>query len=455
MLGDMIDGDAGEECGVIGVWAPGVHAAFLIGDGLIALQHRGQESAGLTVGDRESISTYREMGLVADMLRGNVAQRLVGHVGIGHVRYSTTGESTIDNAQPLHVRTPGRAEFALAHNGNLTDLPVPVAAGAAAGPARTSRSDTRQLAMLLGRENGSLADAMATVLPHARGAYSLVGISDGMLYAARDPHGFRPLCLGFLPDGGWAVASETAALQAIGASVLREVEPGEIIEAGEHGIRSRRFDATRHSLCVFEHVYFARPDSVIGGRSVYEVRRALGMALARHAPAEADVVIPVPDTGRIAALGYAEQSGIRYGEGLFRNSYVNRSFIAPAAGQRQQTVRMKLSPIEPVVAGRRLVVVDDSIVRATSIKQVVAMLRKAGAAEVHIRVASPPIRWPCFYGVDIRGAGELIADRLGVEEIGRLVDADTLEYLPAEDLVTSARGNTDVCTACFTGAYPD
>jgi amidophosphoribosyltransferase len=454
----MIDGDAGEECGVIGVWAPGVHAAFLLADGLIALQHRGQESAGITVGDREGISTYREMGLATDMLRGNVAQRLVGHVGIGHVRYSTSSESTIENAQPLHVKAPGRPEFALAHNGNLTEVPVPVGVGVptgAAAPARTSRSDTRQLATLLSRETGSLAEAMATVLPRARGAYSLVGISDGMLYAARDPHGFRPLSLGFLPDGGWAVASETAALRAIGASVLREVEPGEIVEAGEHGIRSRRFDVARHALCVFEHVYFARPDSVIGGRSVYQVRRALGMALARHAPADADVVIPVPDTGRIAALGYAEQSEIRYAEGLFRNSYVNRSFINPTAGQRQQTVRMKLSPIEPVVAGRRLVVVDDSIVRATSITQVVAMLRNAGAAEVHVRVASPPIRWPCFYGVDIRSSGELIADRFGVDEIARLVDADSLAYLPTDELIGNARGTTDVCTACFTGDYPD
>jgi amidophosphoribosyltransferase len=450
----MIDGDAGEECGVIGVWAPGVHAAFLLADGLIALQHRGQESAGMTVGDRESISTFREMGLVTDLLRGNVAQRLVGHAGIGHVRYSTSGESTIDNAQPLHVKSPG-VEFALAHNGNLTEVPVPVGVGAAGASARKSTSDTRRLAALLSQENGSLADAMATVLPRTRGAYSLVGISDGMLYAARDPHGFRPLSLGFLPDGGWAVASETAALRAIGASVLREVEPGEIIEAGEHGIRSRRFDVARAALCVFEHVYFARPDSVIGGRSVYGVRRALGRALARHAPAEADVVIPVPDTGRIAALGYAELSGIRYAEGLFRNSYVNRSFIKPAAGQRQQTVRMKLSPIEPVVAGRRLVVVDDSIVRATSISQVVAMLRAAGATEVHVRVASPPIRWPCFYGVDIRSSGELIADRFAVDEIARLVDADSLAYLPTEDLIDNARGTTDVCTACFTGNYPD
>jgi amidophosphoribosyltransferase len=451
----MVDGDAGEECGVIGVWAPGVHAASLLADGLIALQHRGQESAGVTVGDSEGISTHRGMGLVADVLRAEVVERLVGHVGIGHVRYSTSGDSSLDNAQPLQTRNSTGAEFALAHNGNLTELPVPVEVGVHNGQSKVARSDTRALAALLSRESGTMSEAMAAVLPRAKGAYCLVGISAGTLYAARDPHGFRPLSLGRLPDGGWAVASETAALHSIGAVVLRDIEPGEIIEAGEHGITSRRFDTPRSSLCVFEHVYFARPDSVIGGKSVYEVRRACGISLAQHAPADADLVIPVPDTGRIAALGYAQESGIPYGEGLFRNSYLNRSFIKPTTGQRQRTVRMKLSPIEPVVSGKRLVVVDDSIVRATSIKQVIAMLRRAGAAEVHVRVASPPVRWPCFFGVDIGTTTELIANRFSVDEITRLVDADTLAYLPAEVLLeTASTPSAGICAACFTGEYP-
>ncbi|MFL6125209.1 amidophosphoribosyltransferase [Actinophytocola sp.] len=448
----MIDGDAGEECGVVGIWTPGVDVAELLTDGLFALQHRGQESAGISVGDKNGIVTRLGMGLVAEVLRAEVTSGLRGHVGIGHVRYSTSAGSSLDNAQPFHERDSWRPDFALAHNGNLTELPVPARVGAAGDGG--ARSDTRRLASLLGPEPGTLGDAMAAVLPRTRGAFSLVGVSSGALLAARDPHGFRPLSLGRLPDGGWAVASETAALDGLGATGQRDVEPGELVEIDEHGVHTRQFAAAKPALCVFEHVYFARPDSVIGGRSVFSVRDALGAALARHEPADADVVIPVPDTARVAALGYARESGIPYGEGLFRSTYANRSFIQPSPGERRRAVRLKLRPIAPAVAGRRVVVVDDSIVRATSMRHVVALLREAGAAEVHVRVASPPVRWPCFFGVDIGSARELVAVRLEPAEIAELVGADSLGYLPAAAMVAAASGSTGFCTACFTGDYP-
>ncbi|MGW3960851.1 amidophosphoribosyltransferase [Amycolatopsis sp. NPDC005003] len=453
----MIDGDAGEECGVVGIWAPGAQVADLLTDALFTLQHRGQESAGLSVGDETGIATHRGMGLVTEALPAAATRHLSGHVGIGHVRYSTSSDSSLDNAQPFADRTAGGVDFALAHNGNLTVLPVPVEVGAVGGPAvdrAHAQSDTARLAALLKDEPGSLSDAMARILPRTRGAYCFVGVSAGGLFAARDPRGFRPLSIGRLAGGGWAVASETVALENLGATALRDVAPGEIVEVGAHGVHSRRFGAAEQALCVFEHVYIARPDSTIGGRSVFDVRRALGVALARCAPAEADLVIPVPDTARIAALGYAAGSGIPYGEGLFRSSYASRSFIQPSPGRRRQVVRAKLSPIAAAVAGRRVVVVDDSVVRANSIKHVVAILRTAGAAEVHVRVASPPVRWPCFFGVDIGTSDELVADRRSAEQIADLVNADSLGYLPAEELLEQARGTTGFCAACFTGEYP-
>ncbi|GAA3681563.1 amidophosphoribosyltransferase [Nonomuraea antimicrobica] len=437
----MINGDAGEECGVIGVLAPGWPAAPLLTDGLFTLQHRGQESAGVAVSRGRDIETRLGMGLVADAL-GPRVHGLTGSLGIGHVRYSTSGASSLANAQPIREQGPGRPPFAIAHNGNLTGMPG------------SAGSDSRRLAGLLAGAPGSLGDVMAEVLPGVRGAYSLVAMADGTLYAARDPHGFRPLSVGVLDGGGWVVASETAALDALGAEFLRDVEPGEIAEFDARGTRSQRFGGGRSALCAFEHVYFARADSVLDKRSVYEVRRDLGAALAREAPADADLVIPVPDTARVAALGYSEESGLRYAEGLVRNIYVSRTFIQPSQQDRQGGVRLKLRPVEQVVAGHRVVVVDDSIVRATSAIQVVALLRAAGATEVHVRVASPAVRWLCFFGVDIKGGDELAARGRTSEEMGRLVGADSLAYLSAEALVAGARGSMDLCTACFTGDYP-
>lgn len=438
----MINGEAGEECGVIGVLAPGRPAVPMLLDGLFTLQHRGQESAGLAVWDGgDDIATRLGMGLVGDAIGGQV-DGLSGSLGIGHVRYSTSGASSLANAQPIRGRRRGRTPFAIAHNGNLTWVPGP------------GGSDTRRLATLLGGVHRPLGATMADTLPLVSGAYSLVAMADGTLYAARDSYGFRPLSMGVLEGGGWVVASETAALDALGAEFVRDVEPGEIVEFDVRGTRSYRFGGGRSALCVFEHVYFARPDSVIDKRSVYEVRRDCGAALAREAPVEADLVMPVPDTARIAALGYAEESGIRYAEGLVRNIYVSRTFIQPSQAQRQGGVRLKLRPVEHVVAGRSVVVVDDSIVRATSAKQVVALLRSAGATRVHVRVASPAVRWPCFFGVDIRVGDDLAARHRTAEEMGRLVGADSLAYLSADALVSAARGSMDLCSACFTGDYP-
>ncbi|MGP4105066.1 amidophosphoribosyltransferase [Nonomuraea sp. KM90] len=440
----MLWGDAGEECGVVGIWTHGEPVAEWLRDGLFALQHRGQESAGLALSCGADIAHHTGMGLVSEVLTHEALQGMKGHLGIGHVRYSTSGDSSPENAQPVIGQTGSGEPFALAHNGNLTRLP---------SPARTS--DTHLLAAQVAAEPGTLADALADVLPRTNGAFSLVGISADVLYAARDPHGFRPLSIGRLPGNGWAVASETAALDSIGAVFHHEVEPGEIAEMGAHGLRVRSFASGVKALCVFEHVYFSRADSVIDGRSVYEVRNAMGRALARQAPARADLVIPVPDTARVAALGYAEESGIPYAEGFVRNAYATRTFIQPSRQGRQLGVRRKLSPIVSAVRGRRLVVVDDSIVRATSMKQVVSLLKEAGAAEVHVRVASPPVRWPCFFGVDIRTTGELVAGRYGVAQIQRILGADSLGYLSIGGLVESTRQGGDLCTACFTGAYPD
>ncbi len=439
----MIFGEIGEECGVIGVHAPGRAVSELLEEGLVALQHRGQDSAGLAVERGDEIASHRGLGLVAEVF--TPAAYLPGHLGIGHVRYSTSGGVAPENSQPVCATLADGTRFALAHNGNLTNLD---------GPGHPSATDTYRLAAYLGGFRGPLGDALATALHAVDGAYSLVAMAAGTLYAARDPHGFRPLCVGRLGMDGWVVASETAALDSVGAVRIRDIEPGEIVELGAGGLRSRRFSAAEHTLCAFEYVYFARQDSLVDGDAVYEVRRRLGAALAEEAPADADLVIPVPDTARPAALGYAEASGIRFGEGLARNQYVSRTFIRATADARVQGVRRKLNPIVATVSGRRLVVVDDSIVRATSITQVVTMLRQAGAAEIHIRVASPPVHWPCYFGVDIRSREELIANRFDAAELAAVVGADSLAYLSTSALASCAPATAGLCTGCFTGEYP-
>ena len=453
----MLDADHPREaCGVFAVWAPGEQVANLVFFGLYALQHRGQESAGMAVSDGHGLLVYKEMGLVSQVFDEPTLATLQGHLAIGHTRYSTTGGSCWENAQPTFKTDPDGRGIALAHNGNLTNTAELAAELDPLDPpdglVRAS-SDTDVIAELLAREPGaSLEAAMPRVLPRLRGAYSLVAMDERTVYGARDPHGIRPLVIGRLPTG-WVLASETAGLDIVGATPVREVDPGEVVAADERGLRSTRFAAATPHLCVFEHVYLARADSELGGRSVHQVRRRLGAMLAREAPADADLVIPVPDTAMSAAGGYAEASGIPFGEGLMKNRYVGRTFIQPSQTMRQLGIRVKLNPLRETIRGRRLVVVDDSIVRGNTTKAIVGMLHEAGAAEVHVRITSPPVRWPCFYGIDMPTRRELVAsDRLS-DQVGAYIGADSLGHLSLQAL-TAAAGGPGLCSACFTGDYP-
>jgi amidophosphoribosyltransferase len=450
----MLDADHPREaCGVFGIWAPGEQVANLVFYGLYALQHRGQESAGMAVGDGRTLLVYKDMGLVSHVFDERTLATLQGHLAIGHTRYSTTGGSRWENAQPTFKPTAGGGGLALAHNGNLTNT-----AELARGLERhgTATTDSDLVAELLAAETGlSLEEAIARTLPRLQGAYSLMVMDEHTVFGARDPHGFRPLCIGQLPGGGWVVASETAALDIVGASFVREVEPGELVALDSDGLRSRRFAPPTPRLCVFEYVYLARADSVLAGRNVHQVRRALGAALAHEAPVDADLVIPVPDTATSAAGGYAEASGIPFGEGLMKNRYVGRTFIQPSQTIRQLGIRVKLNPLREAIAGRRLVVVDDSIVRGNTTRAIVGMLRQAGAREVHVRITSPPVRWPCFYGIDMPTRAELVASDRPVEAVGAQIGADSLGYLSQEALVAAAGSDgAGLCTACFTGRYP-
>jgi amidophosphoribosyltransferase len=437
----------------------------------------------MAVADGRGVLVYKDMGLVSQVFDEATLATLQGHLAIGHTRYSTTGASCWENAQPVFKTNAAGGGIALAHNGNLTNTaalaaelaedpqggaPVqPVAASSrttppGAGVAGTS--DTDVVAELLAAEADlSLQEAIVRTMRRLEGAFSLVIMDERTLYGVRDRHGVRPLCIGKLP-GGWVIASETAALDIVGAALVREVEPGEVVAVDEHGLRSRRFAPPDPRLCVFEYVYLARADSSLAGRSVHQVRRALGAALAREAPADADLVIPVPDTAWSAAAGYAQASGIPIGEGLMTNRYVGRTFIQPSQTMRQLGVRLKLNPLKEAIRGLRLVVVDDSIVRGTTTKVIVAMLREAGAREVHVRISSPPVRWPCFYGIDMATRAELVASDRLTDEVARHIGADSLGYLSLEALTQAAGasaasgGSGDppgaLCTACFTGHYP-
>lgn len=441
-----------EECGVFGVWAPGEDVARLMYFGLFAQQHRGQESAGMAVSDGEHILVYKELGLVSQVFNEATLATLQGELGIGHNRYSTTGSTTWENAQPA-FKTDGRTSIALGHNGNLVNT-LELAGLVGRGGGATTDSDL--VATLLTRHMGDgLYEAALEVLPMLEGAFSFVLMDERSVFAARDPMGFRPLSIGRLPNG-FVVASETCALDIVGATFVRDVEPGELIRIDERGLHAVRFaESPRRALCVFEYVYLARADSRMMDRTVYEVRRELGRLLAAEAPADGDLVIPVPDTGHSAAQGYAEVSGIPYGEGLMKNRYVGRTFIQPSQSLRERGVKLKLNPIPDVIRGKRLVVIDDSIVRGTTTRQLVQALREAGAAEVHTRITCPPIKWPCFYGIDMSTRSELVASDLSVEEVRQFVGADSLGYLSMEGMVAatgSPKGN--LCRACFDGEYP-
>ena len=459
--GSALDADhpPKDACGVFGVWAPGEDVAKLTYFGLYALQHRGQEAAGMAVSDGSAVVVYKELGLVAQVFDESTLKALTGHLAIGHCRYSTTGSCTWENAQPSYRPSAHGGGIALGHNGNLTNTAeLSAKATDPVDPTRplpraTNDSDL-VTALLAGHPDLSLEAAALEVLPLLRGAFSLVFMDEHTLYAARDPHGVRPLVLGRL-ERGWVVASETAALDIVGASYIREIEPGELVAIDEHGLRSQRFATATPKGCLFEYVYLARPDTAIAGRSVHETRVEVGRRLAREAPVDADLVIPVPESGTPAAVGYAEGSGIPYGIGLVKNSYVGRTFIQPSDTIRQLGIRLKLNPLRSAIAGKRLVVVDDSIVRGNTQRALVRMLREAGAREVHVRISSPPVKWPCFYGIDFASRAELVANGLTVDEICASIGADTLAYISLDELTAATTIDGDrLCRACFTGEYP-
>ncbi len=453
-----------DACGVFGVWAPGEDVAKLTYFGLYALQHRGQESAGIAVSNGRQILVYKDMGLVSQVFDETTLDSLKGHLAIGHSRYSTTGASTWHNAQPT-FRPTADGSIALGHNGNLinthdlaqlvADLPSDPGELDIHARDLESTNDTGLVTALMAyHPDTSLEQRALEVLPQLQGAFSFVWMNEDTLYAARDPQGIRPLVLGRL-DRGWVVASEDAALATIGASVVREVEPGEMLAIDDQGLRSHRFAEAAPKGCVFEYVYLARPDATISGRSVHEARVEMGRELARQFPVEADLVMPVPESGTPAAAGYAEESGIPFGQGFVKNAYVGRTFIQPSQTLRQLGIRLKLNALEHMIRGKKVVVVDDSIVRGNTQRAQVRMLREAGALEVHVRISSPPVKWPCFYGIDFATRAELIANGLDVDEIAASVGADSLGYISLEGMIeATGQAPATLCQACFTGEYP-
>jgi amidophosphoribosyltransferase len=454
-----MDDQVREACGVFGVYAPGQPVAHLTYLGLYALQHRGQESAGIAASDGEMITVIKDMGLVSQVFNERNLAPLEGHLAMGHVRYSTTGSSTWRNAQPVY-RSVGEAGISLGHNGNLTNT-VELAGSLGMLPGVLT-SDSELIGELLGRvyeddgrsDGRGLERALQTVLPKLEGAFSLVLMDEAHLFGVRDPHGFRPLVLG-RTDGGWVLASETAALDIVGAHFVRDVEPGELVAIDASGVRSIRYAEATPKLCVFEFVYIARPDTQLYGQSVHSARQRMGEELARQSPVEGDMVMPVPESGVPAAQGYARASGIPYGDGFVKNRYVGRTFIDPKAKARGANVRIKLNPLSSNVRGKRLIVVDDSIVRGTTTRETIALLREAGATEVHFRVSSPPYKWPCFYGLDTGKRSDLLAADMSVGEIKDFLGVDSLAYLEIDRLITATGAAPQgFCTACFTGDYP-
>ncbi|MFC8528316.1 amidophosphoribosyltransferase [Nocardia sp. NPDC057227] len=484
---DQDENEPREECGVFGVWAPSEDVAKLSYYGLYALQHRGQEAAGIAVSDGQQILVFKDLGLVSQVFDEQTLAAMPGHVAIGHCRYSTTGSTTWENAQPIFRTTAVGSGLALGHNGNLVNTaelnerareqgllgrrpagdskPAPIAA--------TSDSDVMTALLAHAAADSSIEQAAMELLPTLRGAFCLTFMDEHTLYAARDPHGVRPLVLGRL-DRGWVVASETAALDIVGAAFVREIEPGELLAIDADGVRSMRFAAPEPKGCVFEYVYLARPDSTIAGRSVHSTRVDIGRRLAKEHPVEADLVIPVPESGTPAAVGYAQGSGVPYGQGLMKNAYVGRTFIQPSQTIRQLGIRLKLNPLREVIRGKRLIVVDDSIVRGNTQRALIRMLRESGALEIHVRIASPPVKWPCFYGIDFASRAELIANGAGlpdgaagsndpesqvfrdmVEGVRRSIGADTLGYISLDGMIAATeQPRSRLCSACFDGHYP-
>jgi len=447
-----------EECGVFGVYNRDRHdVARMTYYGLYALQHRGQESAGIAVNDDGTILYHKDMGLVPEVFNDVVLNHLKGKIAIGHVRYSTTGASLRENAQPMVIKYKN-GQLALAHNGNLVNAPELRTKLEENGAMFQSTNDTEVIAYLISRYRvacETLEDTLLKVMNDIRGSYALVILTPKRLIGIRDPHGIRPLCIGLL-DNSYILASESCALDAVGAQFIRDVEPGEIVLIGDDGIKSIKAGAAeKTNLCIFEFVYLARPDSFIDGVSVHQARIEAGRILAIEHPVEADLVIGAPDGGLNAALGFARQSGIPYGQGLLKNRYVGRTFIQPDQGQRETGVRIKFNAIRGEIEGKRVVMVDDSIVRGTTTRRIVQMLKNAGAREVHMRVSSPPYKYPCHFGIDISSSKQLVASNHSVDEIAKMIGADSLGYLSLEGLLQTPVGSRcGFCTACFNGMYP-
>ncbi|MFZ3131960.1 MAG: amidophosphoribosyltransferase [Desulfosporosinus sp.] len=442
-----------EECGVFGIYAPDQEVARLTYYGLYALQHRGQESAGIAVSDGRSITVYKGMGLVSEVFSDRVVEGLTGKMAIGHVRYSTTGSSHLANAQPLVVHYQ-KGMMGLAHNGNLTNAYELREELGKNGAVFQTTVDSEVIINLITRyRRGSLEDALVKTMIDLRGAYALVILAEDKLFGLRDPHGIRPLCIGRMGDR-YCLASESCALDTIGAEFIRDVEPGEIVVIDEEGIHSRQgLTKTERSSCAFEYIYFARPDSTMDQLNVSESRRQMGIELARECPIEADLVIAVPDSGTASALGYATALGIPFGEGLIKNRYVGRTFIQPTQAMREVGVRLKLNANTSVLKDKRIVMIDDSIVRGTTSCKLVDMVKRAGAKEVHFIISSPPVAYPCYYGIDTAEREKLIANQLDVEGIRKYIGADSLHYISQEALLR-ALGTDTVCLACFNGTYP-
>lgn len=447
-----------EACGVLAVYSTSQRVSHLIYFGLFALQHRGQESAGIATSDGETVTVFKDLGLVNQVFDEPTLAVLDGHLGIGHTRYSTTGSNNWANAQPAH-RQVGNTSVALGHNGNLTNTEELARSLGVTGATTDSDLMAEGLARAIDDNRSDargLEIALMKVAPTWEGAFSLVIMDQGRVVGLRDPHGFRPLCLGSIEAGGWVLASESSALDLIGAKFVREVSPGEMLVIDAGGPKSYYpFTETSPGLCVFEFVYFSRPDTHIYGRSIHGARHEMGRILSTEHPAEADLVVPVPESGIPAAQGFAANSGIPYADGLVKNRYVGRTFIEPTQLLRDQGIRLKLNPIPESLRGKRVVLVDDSIVRGSTTRQLVSMVREAGATEVHLRVSSPPYRWPCFYGMDTSDRSTLIAAHMEIEEIREHLGADSLGYLSLEGLL-EATGVADAgfCTACLSGQYP-
>ncbi len=444
-----------EECGVIGIYNPGEEVSQDLYYGLFALQHRGQESAGMAVSDGKKIRLHKAMGLVTEAFSQNEVDSLKGSIGIGHVRYSTTGSSIVQNAQPI-LATYLAGQIALAHNGNITNANQLRENLANSGSVFQSSIDTELIVNLIAKYGQTdIDESLMKVMIDLKGSYSMVIMNKNKLVGVRDPFGNRPLCIGKLGKDGYVLASESCALDTIGATFFRDVEPGEIIVIDEKGVHSKKiFNTDKKALCIFEYIYFARPDSTIDGINVNVARKKMGEQLAKEHPLDVDVIIPVPDSGTVAGIGYAETVGKPFAFGLLKNRYAGRTFIQPSQKIREIGVKLKLNPIKEIIKGKKVALVDDSIVRGTTSKKIIEMVREAGAKEVHMLITSPPVIKSCYYGIDTAGEDQLAAAKRSIKEVEKMIKADSLNYLSLEGLYNSLGLNQGFCTACFTGDYP-